>query len=168
MSVITTSLVVEFDTAEGEGILTAEIDSSETGLNGGDTSFIPGDSPGFLIYKTSNVVIDAMHTSAGVITPSGSGTTEDIENFLVFAGDRKQSLSYPNNGSFTGTWLGLELDTYTVGESAVTLTNTNSVVGVLHVNYDSNYLAYRLNNVPLTLGGLSSFQVAIYIVGHTV
>ncbi len=167
MGAITTSLVVEFTTGEEDGLLTAEIDSFETGLNGGDTNFVPGDTPGFLIYKSSNVIIDSITPSVGSIADLGSGfTPELVEDFLTFTDSRTVSVNKPIYSSFSSKWLGNNLGGVTRTE--INVTAANSGVGVLKVEYNSFFSKHRLTNVPTVLNGETSFPVVIYIVGHTV
>lgn len=167
MGTITTSLVVQFNQGEGNSILTAEVDSSPNGLNSGETQFVPGDSPGFLIYKTSNVVIDSITPSAGTISTVGSAfTTEPITEYLTYTDSKIQSTNKPILGSFSSKWLGNDLGAVTHTESTVAA--ANSGVGILKVDYYSFHYQYRLTGVPLTLAGETSFPVVIYIVGHTV
>lgn len=167
MGEITTSLVVEFTTGEEDGLLTAEVDGFETGLNGGDTSFVPGDSPGFLIYKSSNVIIDSITPSVGSISNLGSAfTPEPIEDFLTFTDSRTASVNKPIYSGFTSKWLGNNLGAVT--RSEVNVTAANNGVGVLKVSYNSFYSQHRLTNVPTVLNGETSFPVVIYIIGHTV
>jgi hypothetical protein len=166
MGAITASLVVEFDAGgDEEGILIAEVDSFETGLNQGNTNFVPGDSPGFLIYKTSNVVIDSITPSAGAISSLGSGfTPEPIEDHLIFTDERTIGVSKPIYSGFTSKWLGNHLGAVTITEQNVTAANQG--VGVLKISYNSFFQKYRLTNVPTVLNGETSFPVVIYIVGH--
>ena len=167
MGEITASLVVEFDAGEDGGILTAEIDTFPTGLNSGETSFVPGDSPGFLIYKTSNVVIDSITTSAGAVSNLGSGfTPEPIEDHIIFTDDKVQDVSKPIFSSFTSKWLGASLGAVTYTEKTVTVGSIG--VGVLKISYNSFFSKHRLTGVPAVLNGETSFPVVIYIVGHTV
>lgn len=167
MGAITTSLVVEFDAGDDGGLLVAEIDAFETGLNNGDTQFVPGDSPGFLIYKTSNVVIDTITPSVGTIANLGSQfTPEPIEDYGIFTEERTINVNKPIFGGFTSKWLGNNLGGVTITEQ--TLTAANSGVGVLKYSYSSFYSKHRLTGVPTILNGETSFPVVIYIVGHTV
>jgi hypothetical protein len=164
MSVVKTSIVVQFTTA-GEGSLSAEIDSRPEGYNGGRTSFVPGDSPVFLIFKTSNVTIISIEPSAGVIAgPLGTGTVP-VEDMLSFAKETEASLQKPITGALTSKWLGNDLGTPTVvGEQKVRVPTVG--VGVLKTNYNSAFTAYQLTGLPTVLNGESSYEVLILITGE--
>lgn len=167
MGTITTSLVIEFDAGDDDAVLTAEVDGFATGLNSGTTSFVPGDSPGFLIYKTSNVVIDSITPSAGAITNVGSGfTPELIEDDLIYTDKQTASPSKPIFSAFTSVWLGNSLGVPSYTETAVTVPNAG--VGVLRARYNSFFTSHRLTGLPVVLNGETDYSVVIYIVGHTV
>ncbi len=170
MGVVTTSLVIEFDQGlDDTGILLAEIDAFPNGLNKGITSFAPGDSPGFLLYMSSNVVVDSIQSSEGVVSSLGGGVTpEPIEENLIFTDKNKTGVTYPISSGFTSKQLG---DNYDLGSITHTETEVfiqNVGVGVVHVEYTANYRKYRLNGVPSSLNGETSFPIIIFITGHTV
>ena len=159
---ITTSIVVDFDPGDGEGVLTAEVDSRQDGYNDGETSFRPGDSPAFLVYKSSNVTVTDMIVSYGSIDGLGSGTSQEVEN-LSFAMEREVSPGKPITSGFSSKWLGA--DGGAVTQTETKLTGANKVVAVLHVEYTSAFTAYRLTGVPTTLNGETTFSIVIYIAG---
>ena len=169
--IITTSLVVEFTSLEGdgsEGILKAELDPFPTGINSGKTSFVPGDSPGFLIYKTSNVVIDNIQTSEGSIVSLGGGSTpEPISESLTYTTERSADTSYPISSGFTEKQLGTNFNLGNVTHTESKVIVEKEGIGVLLISYTSNFRKYRLTGVPLELNGETSFSIVIYITGHT-
>ncbi|RKZ88581.1 MAG: hypothetical protein DRQ39_02235 [Gammaproteobacteria bacterium] len=167
----TTSVTVQFTKDEdSSAILTAEVDGRPDGMNNGNTQFVPGiDDPVILIFKSAGVVIDDITTSIGNLTPISAGAPykvgEGNDGYLIFANERSKNLSYPNNGGFSSQWFG------TVG-GAVTATETQvsiptEAVAVLKASYTATYVAYRLNNVPLTVNGSTEFPVVVFIAGHT-
>ncbi len=167
--VITASLVVEFADPDGDGVLLAELDSFPTGLNAGNTNFVPGDQPGFLIYHSSNVVIDSITPSAGAISTLGGGTTPElIVDDLVYTDERTASFRYPNKASLALTQLGSNHDFGATTASETALSVQNVGVGVIRARYHSTYRKYRLGGVPATLGGETSYPVVIFITGHVV
>lgn len=162
-NLITTSIVVNFGQGD-QGILQAEIDNRPTGYNSGDTSFAPGEEPAFLIFKTSNVILNSITPSVGSIQGLSSTVNITKDEFITFEDSKTATTAYPVTGNFTSTWIGRSL-------GAVTVTNQKDIsvatkgVAVLKVTYTSQAIAKRLTGVPTTLGGETSFPVVIYIVG---
>ena len=58
------------DGSEAAGHLSAEIDTRPGGLNGGRTSFNPGETAYILVYKSDNVSITDTICSAGSRMPT--------------------------------------------------------------------------------------------------
>jgi hypothetical protein len=162
MSSITASIVVNFDAGDAEGILTAEIDGRENGLNGGETSFRPGDSPAFLVYKSPNVQVNEIVASAGSISNLGLGSSEESE-LISFANVREASPRKPISSGLSTKWLGNNGGTVSLQNGKLTI--PNKAVAVLKADYVSDYNAYRLKNVPEELNGETSFDIVIYISG---
>lgn len=162
MPLITTSLVIDFDAGEEGGILTAEIDDRTDGYNTGNTSFVPGDSPAFLVYKTTNVVIDGIDQSEGAVNIIAAGSI-DVEEYLTFANEREASPSKPISSAFSSKWVGRDGGIVTQTESKITV--PTPTVAALKITYKSNFTAYRLTGVPLELDGETSFPIIIYIAG---
>jgi len=167
MSVITTSLVVDFDPGDTGGILKAEIDARPSGYNSGLTSFVPGDSPVFLLYKTTNVTITAIETSVGSVVNIGTGIRAlgdaGEEEYITFANTREGTPAYPIFSGFTSKWLGIAGGIVTNTENKITV--PTPVVAALKIGYNAQFTAYRLTGVPLLLDGESKFPVVIYISG---
>lgn len=161
-NLITTTLVINFAAGDNSS-LAAEIDSRENGLNGGITSFIPGDSPAFLIYKTANVSVQ-IDTTTGSITDEGSGLT-DVEEILTFTNSREVSLSKPAFGTVTTTKLsGVTPDLEVKYDKLITSEKT---IGAVKVEYQTKFYAYRLNGVPDNLNGETTFPIIVLITGTT-
>lgn len=155
---VTTSLVVEFDTKDGEGHLSLEIDSREDGLNKGDTTFYPGDSPGILMFRSSNVVIDKIVVSEGSLSSMGSAII-DTEEWLSFANEKSASPKYPvSSGAVTDTG-GIQGDPV-VSELAVTFPTPQ--IGVAFLKYSSLAQLFKLFGAP------GDKPVVVYVSGHTV
>lgn len=167
--VITASLVVEFNDPDDAGLLVAELDDFPDGLNQGNTSFVPGDSPGFLIYHSSNVIIDSITPSAGFISSLGGGTSPElIKDDLIFTDNKSASFSKPQKGSLTLTQLGDNHDFGAKTATELALSVQNVGVGVIRARYLSTFRKYRLGGIPTTLGGETEFQVVIFVTGHVV
>ena len=162
---ITTSLIVQFGTPDGGGTdastLTAELDAREDGLNAGNTNFLPGDSPGFLVFASPGVSY-TFQTSSGSITPAGTGTIP-VEEILTFPLSREQSLRYYPVGGVALTLLAGSGPGLASSGPSVTLA-ANSVA-VVRASYQAAYSSFRLTGVPLALGGLTSFPVVVMVIG---
>ena len=169
--VITTSLVVDFSISSGDdgSLLIAEIDgfeSSEGGLNGGDTSFAPGDSPGYLLYYTQDVTILTHLTSLGLVTSLGNRNIT-ITEFITFEDTNESNLSKPATAAPSIVWVGNDLGTITMNDNLTKVTTASSGVAVAQAIYTTVGHQFRLNNVPTTINGLTEFEVLIYIAGET-
>ena len=164
---VTANITVTFGTqdgAAGDGHLSAEVDGRETGLNGGETSFDPGDTAYFLVYRSDNVSIDSVESSAGSIIPATAGTVTK-EQDLTFAGSDEASLSVPANSLGTVTWLGSPLGGLTLQADGVTVKASASGVGVARVSYTPAHVsAYGLVS-PSSLGGLTDFPIVVLVTG---
>lgn len=160
---VTTSLVVQFgDTGDEQYHLTAEIDSRPTGFNGGNTTFIGGDSPVFLVYKSPELSLSFI-TSRGGIQSAGTGV-ETVEEWLIFANEKTKSLSKPPkpNSNVTLEFYGGVPNAQAVGQE-VTLSTPG--VAVYKATYETNFYAYRMTNIPVTINNDTSFQVIVVITG---
>jgi len=159
--VITTSLVVQFG-SEGDAQyhLSAEIDSREDGFNGGETSFIPGDSPIFLVYKSDELSL-TLESSTGGTQSYASGTIEQ-EEWLIFANEKTRSLNKPPAGNVTLKYYAGVNGASVVGDQ---ITLPTKGLAVYRATYDAKFLAYKMTNIPTTLNGATSFPVVIVITG---
>lgn len=173
MAVVTTSIVVSFDDSTGgDSIFSVEVDSREDGLNGGKTNFLPGDDVYLLMFKSSNVVVDAALTSKGSVNQT-KATTKDIDEYAVFAAERESSLSYPVPSSYTFDWIGdSNLGGVHIANESKIVLNTQEIdlpeyyVGVGQIKYSSPALVYKLSGTLIP--NLDSYQIALFFAGHTV
>jgi len=142
-SVVNTSLTIAFQPLTAKGVLMMEIDSRPEGINKGQTTFYAGDSPGFLMYKSSDVKNIRMHTSEGGIS-SATGGTMEIEEFVTFANSREGSFSKPRSGGFTivKSWGG-NPQIQVVGETSFLL--RNEIIAVVKIRYTTSFSGYRLS-----------------------
>lgn len=167
---VTTSIVVQFSTTEGEGVLLVEVDDRETadgGLNGGKTSFLPGDTVFLLMYKTSNVVIDAAVTSLGSLSPGTTITIAKTED-IIFANEQEASTRYPVVSGFTYEWIGADNGAVSlVGETSLRIpapaTGTYTA-GVCRINYNTTAQVYTLAHSAETY---PEYSIVVLFVGHT-
>ena len=159
-SPITTSLVVSFTdtTGSNEGSLSLEIDDRLSGLNQGQTSFYAGDSPGFLLYKTSNAILDVLKSSEGSIQYVGDISITK-EQDLVFANTREASLSYPASSVPSVVKKSPGAPALTLSGQSKVLIPTPSVA-FYKISYTTVAKAYRLT------GAAGDISVVIYAEGH--
>jgi hypothetical protein len=158
MSQITATLVVNFSGTGGGGDLMLEVDSDPAGLNEGRTTFKPGEAPGFLLYKSDNVVVDILRCTEGGISEHGQ-RVETVREFLTCAGDRKVTTSKPVNGGFSilGSWG----DAYTYSLSNSEITFDSEKLLVLEVSYTTTAKQYRVN------GASGVAPIVVLAIGHT-
>lgn len=171
--VVVATLNVNFseDTEATQGVLKLEIDDRENGLNGGDTSFQPGDTVGFWLFKDSNVTLNTsvpVSTSGGV-TSAGSDSIE-VDEYITFSNSDSASLGYPPSGSVSLDWIGRA---YKISGTTVTTTSTlpertrsqlkmadgSQVVGVLRAQYTASGSLYRLRSVPTDITEVLIFAI---------
>ena len=159
-----------------EGSLKLEIDDRETGLNGGDTSFVPGDTVGFWLFKDSNVTVVAGPTStSGGITSAGTDT-KTIDEYITFSNSDSGSLGYPPSGAVSLEWQGRcyrivesngSVSVTTIStlpdrtRSQLKMPNNENVAGVLRAQYTTTGSLYRLQSVPEDIT-----EVLIFAIGQ--
>ena len=166
---VTANITVSFgaddaDAAGANAHLSAEIDDRPAGLNNGDTSFAPGDTAYFLVFKSSNVTYDAPITSAGTVFGAGSGISVTKEQDIQFADEDTASLSVPATAITNVTWLGRSLGGLTL-QDPTTVKASAKGVGVARVQYTCAADAFGLIS-PATLAGLTDFSILVFILGH--
>lgn len=161
-SIVVATLNISFseEAAEAEGDLKLEIDDREDGLNGGNTSFKPGDDAYFFRFKGDNVTILSQNCSAGGLSGAGTGT-KDIDENITFSNSDSGSLGYPPDGTVTMKWLGKSFEITKDGTvsnntslpevsgSTLTMPNNKSVIGVLNCVYESTGDLFKLSGVPV-------------------
>lgn len=167
MATVTTSIVVEFKQV-GNSLLTAEIDSRPSGMNNGRTSFSPGDSPVFLLFKSDDVTVDRIISSYGtvlsVIPPPPGMDLYEVEEWITFADTDEASLTKPYYTGLTYEWYGTNLGTLTPKGTSIRAATKG--VGVAKVKYYSRFTAHSVPS-PLTMNGKTDFQILVFVAGHT-
>ena len=160
--VVVATLNVSFDadTESTTGNLKLEIDDREDGLNGGDTSFSPGDDAYYFLFKDSNIdVVSHVTTAGGTAPASPSSGTKDIDENITFSNSDTGSLGYPPDGSVTMKWLGrcyeikgTDVTSNTtlpeVTRSELKIAGGKKVAGVLNCVYSSTGSLHKLSSVP--------------------
>ena len=169
----TTTIQVQFgrsttDAAAARSHLSAEIDDRDNGLNKGDTSFEPGDTAYFFVFKSDNVTISSMTATAGTIANAGAVNVEREED-VSFANSKEGSLGVPAISITSVTWLGADLGKLDLGDDKQTLTAKSEGVGIARVKYVCRADAYGLESpASLTVGTetITDFPILVLIVGE--
>jgi hypothetical protein len=170
-NVVTTSFTVSFGSATAGQVLKAEVDDRADGLNKGNTSFLPGDDVGWLLFKSAGVTVDAKVSSLGSLSGAGTGTKEVVD-VLQFANEATASLNYPCTAIKSSKWIGSDggefvlLNETTVKRSNFKGTPTAPEVFVLQVTYDSPCEMYWLKGTLVE--NLNDYEILVYISGHSV
>ena len=76
---------VQFGNPDGsgsDGHLSAEVDTRPDGLNGGRSSFSPGETAYILVYKSDNVSITDTICSAGSLSSQGTAVVSVTEEIM--------------------------------------------------------------------------------------
>jgi hypothetical protein len=157
---------VQFGNSDGAtaGHLSAEIDTRPDGLNGGRTSFNPGETAYILVYKSDNVSITDTICSAGSLSPQGSAVVSVTEE-LMFEDADTASLGKPaRSGIAQSVWYGRSLGSLTLQSDKVTVKAAAKGVGVAKVTYDALAQVYALSS-PATLNGETDFSILAVIKG---
>jgi hypothetical protein len=161
---ITVSFGAEGAAADGSH-LSAAIDDRPDGLNGGDTSFMPGDVAYFLVYQSDNVTHDDPIPSAGAVAASGSVSVTRVED-ITFANEDTATLSVPASG-VSVKWFGNALGKLTLQPDKMTVKADAKGVAVGRVTYTASAKAYGLTS-PLEIGGETDFSILVFILGHEI
>jgi len=160
---------VQFGSPDGQsggsqGHLSAEVDARPQGLNGGKTSFSPGETVRILVYKSDNVSITETICSAGSLSAQGTAIVT-ITDELMFEDTDTASLSVPARaGIDASVWYGRSLGTLTLQSDKVTVKASVKGVGVAKLTYDAQALVYALAS-PASLNGESDFSILALIKG---
>lgn len=138
---LTSSVTVSFKT-DIDGLLVMEVDDRPDGLNAGDTTFYPGDSPGFLVYKSAAVDIYNLRATEGAIATAGVGSRV-VTEWLTCAMEKQARTKYPvSSGLSIITAKGDSIAGYSVTEEGLTF--PTKVLAVVEVQYTAIFSAYRL------------------------
>jgi hypothetical protein len=164
---LTISYSVESEASEG---LVLEVDDRENGNNGGNTSFVPGDTVYYLLYQATDITTDIHFVTAGTSSSAADvlGGYREVEEYLTFTDANSASLQYPASGTVTMDWQGtyLRMDGRT-GAPQISIRNQQTVqlnckvVGLLKCTYRANYSVFRLANVPEAIT-----QVIVFVSGY--
>lgn len=149
---------------DASGHLSAEVDTRPSGMNGGRSSFSPGETVYILVYKTDNVSITDTICSAGSLSAQGT-TVVTVSEELMFEDADTATLGKPSRSSLSqSVWYGRSLGALTLQSDKVTVKASSKGVGVAKVSYDALALVYALSS-PATLNGETDFSILALIKG---
>ena len=144
------TLLVEFggDGDPGaDGELALEIDDRPDGLNGGKTSFVVGDSPGYLLYLSQGLTLAVHVATTGVIVDMGATTRQILGEAVVVTKDSPGRLRYAPSGPVVLQFVGAPLPGAAVSVNGREVTLTGAPVAILNAVYSTTARQYRLANV---------------------
>lgn len=171
MTEVTATIVVKFpDFVEDtfDGILIAQIDTRDTGLNSGDVSFQPGDDIGFLVYKNAKVVNLKLLSSTGNIVIISVGQIRSVTEDISFAHKDTSSVSFPITGGITEEWIGFNRGPVNIENDRNLVLLDGVSTGILRVTYNTTFDEYSLDNTPSQLLGKPEYPVLITVVGELI
>ncbi len=159
---------VQFGNPDGSsataGHLSAEVDTRATGLNGGRSSFSPGETVYILVYKTDNVTITDTVCSAGSLQLQGT-TVIPVTQEIMFEEADTVTLDKPVRTSLLqSAWYGRSLGSLTLQADKTTVKADARGVAVARVSYESLAQIYALAS-PATLNGETDFTILALIKG---
>jgi len=158
---------VQFGNPDGSGAngyLSAEVDTRANGLNGGRSSFSPGETAYILVYKSDNVSITETVCSAGSLTAQGTALVSVTEE-IMFEDADSATLGKPARSSLAqSVWFGRSLGALTLQYDKVTVKAQAKGVAVASVTYDALAQVYALAS-PATLNGQTDFSILALIKG---
>ena len=152
------------DGSEAAGHLSAEVDTRPKGLNGGRTSFSPGETAYILVYKSDNVSITDTICSAGSLSSQGSAVVSVIEEIMFEDADTANLGKPAPAGILQTVWYGRSLGSLSLQSDRVTVKSAVKGVGVAKVTYDALAQVYALSS-PSTLNGETDFSILALIKG---
>jgi len=143
---IRASLTVNVDEPKsGEGGLSAWIDDrpAPCGLNGGKTSFKPGDTYHFLVTKPANAEnLRVTNVSVGSASISGKVVPVYKEDDLEFNDSSEATLSNSADSGFNADWSGASTcGDYVLQADKMTVSTKNKGDGSLLASYYTNAVA---------------------------
>ena len=166
---VTATVVVNFGqgAASDNDALVAEIDSRETGLNAGKTTFLPGEDVWILVYPSSNVVLNTPVTSWGDLVRRAGTELVDKEQDLQFIDEVEGVVAWPILDGFTPTFIGRDASPVVqAGDMTLRIATPAAVdhyARVLRVNWVAEAIAYRLTNTEIS--GLDEYQIVVHFTG---
>lgn len=163
-----TTIRVQFgtssDSAAADGHLSAELDSRTDGLNGGKTSFAPGATAYFLVYKSDNVTITDVIASAGTVSQTSTATVQKTEE-IQFEDTDSATIDVPAASGITSTtWFGRSLGSLSLQSDKTTVKASSKGVAVASVTYDATALVYAITS-PASIAGITDYSIIVLVQG---
>jgi hypothetical protein len=168
---VTATILIKFPEFVEEtldGILIAQIDTREDGLNLGDVSFQPGDNIGFLVYKNSKIVNLKLLSSVGNIVTIVSSGVRTVTEDVSFIHKDTASVQFPISGGITPEWVGFDRGPVNIQNDRDLVLANGVTTGILRVTYDTIFTGYSLQNTPSQLLGSPEYPVLITVVGEII
>jgi len=183
---VTATLTVGFnrDTAAISEGMTAMVDDRPDGLNGGKTSFEPGDEVGILLFVPSTITYLGFVTSADgspgfSMAPATPATAQYVvENEMAaFIDEKEASVQKPIDSAFTKTWMGVNLGELVKKADTVLALSSPPVkpdampanefhyAGIATIGYTSEAMTFMMQS-PDTLGGETEFDIQVIFFGY--
>jgi len=156
---VTVSFGISGTTTSGQNYhLSAEIRSD---LNGGKTSFAPGEVVIISIYASPELTITSTTSSAGTLTLSLSKDAVTKQDEIMFENSAFASLNVPAKAITAKTWIGRDLGAITLSNDGLSAKISTAGVGVANITYTAE--AYHLALTSPNNLGLDSFSILVYI-----
>lgn len=170
IEVVTATLNVSFEADEGDKTgagIKLEIDDREDGLNGGETSFKPGDTAYFFMFVDTdkiNLITTTPKTTAGGVSAASPATdTIEVDENISFSGSEDAQLGYTPKGTVTLEWVGgkgYELNKTTFAltpystlpnRSGINLkiSDKKKIFGILNAKYEAEGSLWALKGVSV-------------------
>lgn len=142
--------------------LSVEVDDRSSGPNEGKTSFLPGDTAWFLVYRSAGLEL-TLDASAGSITGGQEVTLTKTED-VAFEDTAAGSLPVPAVAITDVLWIGRSLGGLQLSKDGKSITASASGVAIARVTYVAKAVSYALT-APASVAGLNDFDVLVLVTG---
>lgn len=160
---IRTTIQVQFGgDSTGEEYIAAEVDGRPDGLNAGKTSFLPGETAYILVYKSSNVTINKVLSSAGSIVNASVGTVQKEED-VFFDDTNSATLSCPATRVVSISWHGNSLGDLALQTDEMTLKSNVKGVAVARVVYNTAPVAFGIASPAFVSNRVVNYSINVVI-----
>lgn len=162
MTEIRTTIQVQFG-SDKDAYITAEIDGRPDGLNQGKTSFAPGDTAYFLIFKSQGVDVQQILSSAGSISRRSRSLYVTRTEDVFFNDTNEGSLGVPSTGIDSIVWLGNSLGLVTLQSDQMTLKSTQKGIAIARITYSTSPESYGIQSPKSVGNGIINFSISVLI-----
>lgn len=146
--------------------ISAEVDdrdAADGGLNGGVTSFSPGDPVAILVYHSANINVDSVTASAGSASIGGSVTVTKKDVECIFENTKTASISIPAQSISNQRWIGQSLGTASLTADKQNVQVGNKGLGVLMLDVTTTANVVNLTNTLVP--GFDNFSIVVFVTG---